>query len=233
MSCPTAFEIGEYVDRALPAEAHGALKAHLTSCAHCRALDADLRSIQSLARALEPMAVPPQVWPRIAARLGPPRRTWWWPDHVAWRMLPATAAAALVVTSLGWLAGALTRPDVRLAGVTAEGNTARVDPRSEFQRADAELTSAIAGLERIAGDERRSLDPAVADLLTSTLTVIDGAIGESRLALAAEPDSDLVQDTLFDALTHKMTLLEDAVALMTEARIDLDRDAATTTPVNP
>lgn len=233
MSCPTTFEIGEYVDRALPAEAHGALEAHLASCAHCRALEADLRGIRSLARALEPMAVPPRVWSRLAARLEPPRRQWWYPDHVAWRLLPATAAAALVVTSLGWLGGALTRPDVRLAGVTADGNTARVDTRSEFQLAEAELTSAIAGLEQIAGDERQSLDPAVADLLTSTLTVIEGAIDESRLALAAEPDSDLVQDTLFDALTHKMTVLEDAVALMTEARIDLDRDASTTTDVNP
>lgn len=234
MSCLDTFEISEYVDGALPPTSCAEVEAHLAQCAPCRAIEDDLRRLHALARTLTPLEPPSQVWHRIAVRIESPRRRWALSGLSAWRVLPAAAAVLLAVTSLTWLGGALTPPDARMAGALGiRTDVARVETRSEFLVVEAELTSAIAGLEQVAVGDRQTLDPLVSELLTSNLAVIDSAIDESRTALAADPDSDVIQDTLFDALTHKMALLEDIVALMHEARMDLDGDAGATSEVNP
>ena len=48
-----------------------------------------------------------------------------------------------------------------------------------------------------------------ADVLKANLTVLDGAIGESREALQKEPENDVAQESLFDALRNKVALLQD------------------------
>ena len=57
-----------------------------------------------------------------------------------------------------------------------------------------------------------------ADVLKANLTVIDGAITESRAALQTEPDNPMAQESLFDALRSKLELLQDVVSLINEMR---------------
>ena len=57
-----------------------------------------------------------------------------------------------------------------------------------------------------------------ADVLNANLTVIDGAITESRAALQTEPDNPMAQESLFDALRSKLELLQDVVSLINEMR---------------
>ena len=57
-----------------------------------------------------------------------------------------------------------------------------------------------------------------ADVLQANLTVLDGAIGESRDALQKEPENDVAQESLFEALRNKIALLQDIIALINEMR---------------
>ena len=54
--------------------------------------------------------------------------------------------------------------------------------------------------------------------MQANLRVIDDAIGDSRAALKTDPSSDLAQDSLFEALRSKVTLLQDTIALINEMR---------------
>ena len=48
--------------------------------------------------------------------------------------------------------------------------------------------------------------------------VIDRAIAESRTALQSQPQSAPAQNSLFEALSQKVTLLQSTIALMNEMR---------------
>jgi hypothetical protein len=87
-----------------------------------------------------------------------------------------------------------------------------------MQLAEQQYAEAIAGLEELAAADRDALDGDTADVLQASLTVIDDAIGESRAALETEPESELAQASLFDALRMKVALLQDTVALINEMR---------------
>ena len=89
---------------------------------------------------------------------------------------------------------------------------------AEYQLAERDLSNTIEGLERIAADDPSALDMETADVLKANLTVLDGAIGESREALKKEPENDVAQESLFEALRNKVALLQDTIALINEMR---------------
>jgi hypothetical protein len=89
---------------------------------------------------------------------------------------------------------------------------------AEFTLVEQQYTTAIAGLEDITMKERASLDDDTAEVLQANLTVIDGAIGESRAALDQQPESTIAQESLVEALRNKVVLLQDTVALINATR---------------
>jgi hypothetical protein len=89
---------------------------------------------------------------------------------------------------------------------------------ADLRAAEQHYERAIAGLEKIASADERTLDPQVAATLKKNLEIIDGAIAESRLALRSEPQSAPARESLFEALRRKMSLLQDTIALMNEMR---------------
>lgn len=88
----------------------------------------------------------------------------------------------------------------------------------ELDLAARHYENAIAGLERIANESESPLDPAMMATLRRSLAVIDSAIDESRQALRTDPQSQLAQQSLFDAFRRKVALLQDTIALMNEMR---------------
>ena len=219
--------LSEYVDGTLQASEHpadatrlDALEAHLAGCERCRALVEDLHTLREAATRLEAHVPPPQLWGRISAAVdGDQRRRVW-----SWQ--PLAAAATLVLVLAGsWFAWQ------RLAQTPAPAATAAVTPpaqqpdpelvqdvETELKLAEEHYIKAIAGLEAITKAEGSELDPQTADVLQANLRVIDDAIGDSRAALKTEPASDLAQDSLFEALRSKVTLLQDTIALINEMR---------------
>jgi hypothetical protein len=129
-----------------------------------------------------------------------------------WQQVPPTSPAPAATTA----PGAGSEPDPALVQ----------DVATQLRLAEEHYVKAIAGLEAIASAEGSTLDQETADVLQANLSVIDGAIGESRAALEAEPASTLAQQSLFAALRSKVTLLQDTIALINEMRKGNEEGAA-------
>jgi hypothetical protein len=188
------------------------VEAHLARCPDCPALVADVRTIRTAARTLEPIAPPEHVWRQVRARVNldaPPRVSWL--DHFGWRSmsepLGAMAVLVLLVGSLTWIGVRLTdTPAVRMAD--ASGTPA------EFQLAEADYADAIERLEEAAEAAGPRLDALTDATLEWSIHDIDTAIGDAREALALAPDDAVSQESLLDALGSKVALLQDTVALL-------------------
>jgi putative zinc finger protein len=212
-------QIGDYVDGTMNEAQRASFESHLATCASCQAVVADFTVIRAAGLSLEPQLPSPQVWQRIAAAIeAEPKPPLGFNGAPWWRAFAPAASIAVLVAALSWTAAQLAPvPGQRLARVPA----AEAEPTSilaEYQLAERDLTSTIEGLERIANTDRAALDMETADVVKANLTVLDGAIGESREALEKEPENDVAQQSLFEALRNKVALLQDTIALINEMR---------------
>ena len=231
MSCKDYSEaIAEFVDGALDPAKQRELERHVEGCTACRALVADLKTIQAAAFTLDRVELPPHILPALHARLAEEpapasrARLLAFPVSRAARIAWLSAAAALlVITTAGILS--LTRPAATHQNEQATAPAGQVDPnaavasvQAELQLATEHYEKAIQQLEQIARDENGALDPQVASVFQRNLQVIDQAIGESRAALQTQPASADVQESLFDAMRSKVALLQQTVELINEMR---------------
>jgi anti-sigma factor RsiW len=217
-------QIDDFVDGTLPDAKLAAFEAHLDLCPACRTVAADLQAIRQAARVLEPHAPPAHVWTRIAASIdgGESRQgaAGW---VAAWQPLASAAVVVLLVSGLGWIGGRLTPA----ASAPALAVAAYPDAlAATYRDAEEDYAVAIEGLERITAVEQAALDAETAGVLNANLTVIDQAITESRTALQKEPQSQVAQESLFDALRHKLALLQNTLALINEMRKGNEQGAA-------
>jgi anti-sigma factor RsiW len=231
MNCQDYSEaIAEFVDGALDPIVQRDLERHVEGCAACRALVADLKSIQAAAFTLDRVELPPQLHAAVRGRIAeepvargrllafPISRA----ARIAWL---AAAAALLVVTTAGILSIARSDPAHDNETVATAAPSDATDPdaavasvQAELQLATEHYEKAIQQLEQIARSENGALDPQVAAVFQRNLQVIDQAIGESRAALQTQPTSADVQESLFDAMRSKVALLQQTVELINEMR---------------
>ena len=221
--------IHDRVDGALDAGAQPELDAHLASCPACQGLLSDLDAIRRTAADIPDLAPRPEVWTRLSARLTAEAaarpRPFWTGARVA---LAMAATLVVAVTSSVWLLRAPTpaapteAPAGSPAGVAtgviqSEGDLVQ-DVDEHLRIADEHYVKAITGLEQVVKSGEGALDPALAATLQKNLGVIDQAITESREAIKTQPNSQLAQTSLFEALRQKVSLLEDTVALINVMR---------------
>jgi anti-sigma factor RsiW len=134
------------------------------------------------------------------------------------------STAAIVALLLGgvWVSWRSVSTGDRVSVASARKTTdvvAALAPVDEqMQDAEQHYTRVIASLEQIAKTERTTLDTPVAAVVDQNLAVLDQAIGESRDALQKEPSSELAQNSLFEALRSKVSLLQETIALINEMR---------------
>jgi anti-sigma factor RsiW len=227
MSCTRySHAIHERVDGTLGPARRAELQTHLDVCPACRALAADLQKIRDAAATLEPVRPPEHVWLQIASRLrqegrvadaGPARSR-----HTA--MLAIAATLMLAVGGSLYLLfplGQGTEGGAQIAGA-ASGNAAGADPVEgsvdETAVGEKDYQEAITALQELARAKDGSIDPQTAAVIEENIKVLDKAIAESRSALKAEPQSTPARESLFDALSHKVTLLQNTISLMNEMR---------------
>ena len=217
--------IGDLVDGPIEASAQRELDEHLAACPACRAVLADLRDIRRVAGRLPDYTPRPEVWSGIVRRLetelASRPRPFWTGARVAFAM---AATLLVAVASSVWL---LRGPAPATRGGAATATPAAViqstgdlvqDVDEHLRIADEHYVKAIAGLEQVVQSDQAALDPAVAATLQKNLGVIDQAIRESREAIKTQPNSQVVQTSLFEALRQKVALLEDTVALINVMR---------------
>jgi anti-sigma factor RsiW len=221
MSCQDyEIALSDYVDGTLDERSRIEVEAHLSSCERCRAVVADFSAIRQAALSLEPALPPAHVWTKLSAAFEAEQRSSFHGWSFSWQQSVAASLVTLVlVASLAWVGKGLAPVNSSSARVASATTTKEpTSVKAEFDLAEAQYTSAIEGLETITKSEQAALDMETADVLNANLTVIDGAITESRAALQTEPDNPAAQDSLFDALRSKLELLQDVVALINEMR---------------
>ena len=224
------------LDSPLPPADAAALAAHLGTCAACRDLEVDLALMRDAARALDRPIVPAQAWMRLSTQLeregliapasasaaAMPRRT-------TWRGYAGMALAASLLAGVGasllWRVSDRATPSIPTAVAPpspAPGNAR--DPRAveaieiELRLAAEHYEKAITALEGLAAEDRTRIDPAVAQVVERSLLLIDKAIADSREALQGQPGNLAAQTSLFDAYRQKVALLQDLVAMASEAK---------------
>jgi anti-sigma factor RsiW len=219
--------VHDRVGGTLDAGAQADLDGHLASCAACRALLADLESMRRTASELPDFTPRAEVWaslsPRLAAELAARPRTFWTGARVA---LAMAATLVVAVTASVWvLRSPAPAPQASAApagapaaGVIQSPQDLVQDVDEHLRIADEHYVKAIAGLEQVVKSGEGSLDPALAATLQKNLGVIDQAITESREAIKTQPNNQLAQTSLFEALRQKVALLEDTVALINVMR---------------
>jgi hypothetical protein len=237
MSTHPLADLSDYLDGDLDAAARAAIDAHLTICAECRAVVADLTALQRAAAAWRDAdAAPAQdLWPAVAARLqGPrevapgasgapplgavPRLAWY---QRRWSVgVPELAVAAALVAAVS---GALLWPRATPPAPAAAGPVAVIAEADGFDGdagevvpvnfADAQYDAAVVDLERVLLEQRERLDPRTVIVLERNLRIIDDAIREARQALATDPANALLNAHLAGARQRKLDLLRRAAQI--------------------
>ena len=227
MNCSDYSEaIAESADGALDPATQRALERHVEGCPACRALVADLRTIQAAAFTLDRHEPHPHVLAALRARVASEAlpasrgRLFAWPaSRTAWAGWAAAAVLVIATTAGIYPLLQTTTPHADDQPAAAEQTG---DPVAsvvqELEAAAGHYDKAIHDLEQIARSDNGALDPQLAGVLQKNLQVIDQAIGESRAALKAQPASPDAQESLFDAMRSKVALLQQTVELINEMR---------------
>ena len=198
--------LGDLLDDTLDDATREACGRHRAACPACAALLAELCAITAAAATL-PLAAPSHdLWPAIEARLETPVVPVG-QGHPApraalpWRRL-AAAAVLLVTASAGatWMVARREPAGAPATPVVAVGHAPTVALDSLYGREIARLHQAAEG-------SLGQLDSATAAVVRRNLAIIDQAIRESRVALAADPQSGFLLEQLDRAYGRKVGLL--------------------------
>jgi hypothetical protein len=218
--------LSDYIDGELSPRAHAEIERHLESCVDCREVVVELRRVKAHAAALP--VVPPELdlWDGVASRIGSgPGQLVELQQRARRRVsftVPQLAAACITVMAMSggmvWLAQ---RGDPRtdFPAISAGTNVApRPDaPAGAHAEAvnfpDAPYENAVDDLERTLDLGRERLDAETIRVLEQNLETIDGAIEQSRRALAADPANAYLNNHLASAQQRKLALLRRAAAL--------------------
>jgi hypothetical protein len=209
---PDDLTLNDYAEGTLPKHRLADVDSHLRMCSDCRAVVDSLRLVRSSVGRLPLLAPPREAWTRIERTLRANAAS---RSSARWQWL--AVAAALVLAVLGGMKLSEWRHQPASTANVPDGDLA-AQSAAELLLAEQHYQKAIAGLERIANDEKGSLDPQVASTLEKNLAVVDQAISESRAALRTQPASEPAQASLLESFKAKIALLQDTVALINEMR---------------
>jgi len=227
MTCQQVEEsVQDFLDAEI--ELSGEMRAHLDGCAVCRALVSDLRAIRAEASALPALEPRSDLWSGIAARIAAPvvpiadrARSGPAVRHISWRWA-GVAAAALVVASATVTYQMTRRGDTGTTPIVAMPgqNVSTVDESPAPARVVLAMSAAakvdydreIMVLRAVLDSGRSRLDPATVALLERNLRLIDTAIVQCRDAIAKDPASTFLIQSLNNAYDTKVKLLRIAAA---------------------
>lgn len=216
MTDPWVDRLSEYLDRELAPADVRMLEAHLTNCAKCQAVLADLRRVVGHAHALDDRPPVTDLWPGIAESIGTasPRAARAARRRFAFSV-PQLLAASLVLMIVSggtvWYgtrhAGASSSVDQIPSTIPAIGSPVAWTNDAPYATAIAQLDSAL--------DEGRKagrLDTTTIRVLEHNLTIIDSAIAQARRALLADPGSAYLNAHLAETMQRKLQLLRGAAS---------------------
>jgi anti-sigma factor RsiW len=218
MSCDDASRwLDDHVDGDLGEALASEVRAHLDSCAACRAEECRRRELlleaASLPREIQPSE---DLWPGIAARLGESGRVptarlsrhW-----VLWSGL--AAAGVLLVVGTALVTAHLVRSRTQ-AAATHPSTQAGVVPAAlvaDLNVPQADLERAASALRAVLESRRGKLSPATLKVVDENLAIIDAAIGRLQAALREDPGNRALVALLTATWERKIDLLQTASEL--------------------
>jgi len=227
--------LSDYLDDDLTAGERAAADAHLRDCAACRATLDELRAVTARAQALADRAPVNDLWPGIAAAIGPeitpiaPRRQ---SVPTARRFsfsMPQLAAAAVLLMAVSggavWTlrnagsaspttlaAGSGHAPSAPAAG--PGGSTVRPTEFTTVRpTAEQSYDAAVADLEQVLKEGRGRLDDRTLKIVEKNLATIDSAVTQARRAVEQDPANAYLNSYLAHTMRRKIDLLRQVVAL--------------------
>lgn len=208
-------QLSEYIDDELTPAARAAVDAHLSTCAECAALVADLRAVVSAARNVGEEPPTWDLWPGIARRLAPRSRG---PQVVAIESrrarrfsfsIPQLAAASIAVALVS--AGAV--------WFAVQGGAGRVGPTASAPRSEEPITG---GREPITGGVEDPL--AGIEEPATGMTVADGPApaGTAEYEAAVADLERLLDQAALDpelrrAIDENLAVIDQAIRQTREA----------------
>jgi len=219
MSDPWAARLSDYLDGDLSDAERRALERHLDACPTCTAALDELARVVERARELPGQRPAADLWPGIAARIGPgapPRpvapagkpRRW----SFSFPELAAACLAAAVVSGGGvWFLAS------RSPGSPIPAQPVAVSPLPSLAQpaaADRKYDAAVADLERVVEQGRGTLDTTTVRVIERNLALIDRAITDARRALAADPGNTYLNAHLARTMRRKIDLLRQAATIV-------------------
>jgi predicted anti-sigma-YlaC factor YlaD len=205
---PSEQTLSEYVDGDLTAAERAEVQHHLDVCQACAAVAADFSRLSRAAAALDPLAPPPQLWPRVADAV---RRSRARSGVARWSWLAAAAVLVLAVAvGMQWRDGS--------APPAAAPDDEPLVVNAALLEMERHYDAAFKDLEQIARTDRAMLDETTGVTIDQSLALMDQAIDESRAAVVQEPSNEPAQQSLMESFKMKLALLQDTVALINELR---------------
>lgn len=210
MSDRWTHRLSEYLDDELAAADRAALEAHLPGCPDCSATLADLRGVLARARSLDDRPPVNDLWPGIAGRIGVARRRTGRVFQFPRVVLPVPQLAAAVLALMVGTGAAVGLWMKRAPQAVAVDRGAAPTP---FRPATAgfggaRYDSAVVDLQRALEAGRGMLDSTTVRVMEENLAIVDQAIEQARLALAADPASVYLNNHLAHTLKRKVELLQ-------------------------
>lgn len=196
--------LSEYLDGELTAAERGTLDAHLAACDRCRQDLEELRAVTARARALPDSPPDADLWPGVAARIGPRQA------RQFSFTLPQLVAAGLALMVLSgatvWVA--------RLGGDRTDFPPVVATDVVPANFADGAYEDAIADLQRTLETGRSRLDEQTVQVLETNLAAIDRAIAQCRDALRHDPANLYLHTYLAESRARKLELLRHVTAIV-------------------
>ena len=210
MQCHELEQILEQGPAPLPADA----ATHVSACARCRGLFADLEAIETVAREFAAELAPPEhIWVSLRAQLeeeglihAPAAAVGWFSAFFGVLPRPALAAAYLACLVVGAI----------LLSVPSSIRENPASQANQMQPAPAALTAQLNTVESSALSGIHEHNPVVAASLRDNLALVDKFIAACEKNLREDPRNEAAREYLYGAYQQKADLL----AMM------MDRDAS-------
>lgn len=206
--------LSEYLDGELADAERMALEAHLTTCADCTAVLADLRRVVARAQALDDRPPARDLWSGIADRIGistddlARRRA---RRRVSFTVPQLIAASVALIAMSAGVARVVLRPTTNREPAAMNPGSVSVVPVA-IQKAGATADHDVQDLRLALADGQRTgrLSPMTVHRIEHSLAVIDSALAEGKRALAVDPKSAYLNQHLADTMRRKMEFLREA-----------------------
>lgn len=208
--------LSDYLDDELDPVTTRAVARHLAGCQDCSATLNQLKTVKNWAPGFTGLPTAHDLWPGVKGEIEKPGRTALpWHGRRVTIGMPLLLAASVVLLLLSGAVVTLLRRGPGSNHVVA---TQTVRPGWNFEKAgltDQQYDTAITQLEQLLATSDSVLEPGTLQVIRQSLTKIDKAIDDARLAIARDSNNAFLRASIAANQRRKLALLRTAAQAVT------------------